>query len=179
MSIPYRRTPRAETGGCAAFLLVVWSGEQSRLFGGMLLVDGRGQPVEFVHTSLKAPTGFLWPAESVRRFGTVEVVHSLFGACQREPQLVACQPSLGPPNWCRDEIAPSIPFAMVSPPGDDELAAWSWLNDPPAKSMPAFGLWESLVSRGFALEPFDRVAKGLHEVYPEIGDISADDFSSS
>jgi len=179
MSIPYRRTPRADTGGCAAYVLVTWRIKPSRLYGGLLLVDGRGQPVEFVHTSLKAPTGFLWPEESVRRFGTLEVVHALFGACQREPYLVACQPSLGPPDWCRDEIAPSIPFAMVSPPGADGLAAWSWINEPPAKTMPAFGLWESLMNRGFAMEPFARVAKGLQEVYPEIGDISADDSSSS
>lgn len=167
MSVPYRKSPLGKRNAWAAFIDVIWSSSNSKLFGGLLLIDGQGRPVEFAHTQLEAPSGFLWPADTVRRLGTLEVVHTLFETCQREPLLLVCRHGLGDPTFCREEIAPGIPFALASR-DDDEPVSWAWLNDAPPRAHPAMALWEELVSHGLLLEPFDRVIKGLAEVYPEI-----------
>lgn len=61
MPIPYRKVPRADEDGVAAFLDVVWLKAARTFHGGLLLLDSRGRPLEFVYNTLTAPTGFLWP----------------------------------------------------------------------------------------------------------------------
>lgn len=164
MPVPYRKTPRVAQDGVAAYLDVTQAG--TTLYGAMLLMDGRGQPLEFAHNMLTAPGGFLWPLEKVRSLGTALLVHSLFDACRREPDLLVCLDTLGTPEFCRTELAPMIPFAQVTP-GDDVPAAWSWINDPPAPSMRAHQLYAHLLQHGLIEEPFQRLYDGLRTVYPQ------------
>lgn len=164
MSIPYRKGPKAAEVGTAAYLDVVQPGADRLLLGALLLIDGRGQPLEFVHNALSAPDGFLWPDEQVRSLGIVALAHSLFDACRREPDLLLCLPSLGRLGFLRAELAPSTPFALVSERAQD-LDAWTWINAPPSPGMRGHALSEELCRRGLACEPFDRLRKGLREVY--------------
>ena len=85
-----------------------------QIVGALLLIDGRGQPLEFVHNVVDVPGGFLWPEDKVKSVGTAVLVHSLFDACQREPDLLVCRDTLGTPDFCRDELAPAIPFAQIA-----------------------------------------------------------------
>lgn len=165
MPIPYRKTPRVVEEGCAAFLDVVWLRSAKTFYGAILLIDGRGQPLEFVHNTLSAPTGFLWPEEQVTTVGISALVHSLFEACRRDPDLLICLSTLGSPDFCKTELAPSIPFAQVSMGNHDSPDAWSWINDPPTQGMRAYMLHQELVRRGFVTEPFQRLRSGLREVY--------------
>ncbi len=167
MPVPYHRPTLASTASCAAFLDVVWNDSDSHLYGGLLVIDGLGRPLEFAHSDIKVPSGFLWPKDEVRRFALVEVAHALFDACQREPSLLVCRAGLGPPDFLVNEIAPVVPFALVEEQEDGQVS-WSWLGSQPATAHPAQALKENLISRGFTLEPFDRVRKGLQEVYPEL-----------
>lgn len=167
MPVPYRRTPRSAEEGCAAFLDVVWLHSAGTFYGALLLLDGRGQPLEFVHNTLTAPSGFLWPEERVATLGTATLSHSLFDACRREPDLLVCLPTLGRPDFCRTEIAPAIPLAQVATGKEDGAPdAWSWINSPPAAGMRASVVAQELTRRGFALEPFQRLRRGLRELYP-------------
>ncbi len=167
MPVPYRKLPRAAQEGIAAFVEVQRSRTARQLVGALLLIDGRGQPLEFVHNVVDAPGGFLWPEEKVRAVGTVVLAHSLFDACQREPDLLVCRDTLGSVDFCREELAPSIPFAQVAEGEDDAPLAWSWINDPPASGMRAHALYEHLAKRGFVEEPFARLRDGLRIAYPE------------
>ena len=167
MPVPYRKLPRAAQEGIAAFVDVQRARSTRQLVGALLLIDGRGQPLEFVHNVVDAPGGFLWPEEKVRAVGTVVLVHSLFDACQREPDLLVCRDTLGTPDFCREELAPSIPFAQVGEGEPDAPLAWSWINEPPASGMRAHALYEHLAKRGFVEEPFARLRDGLRLAYPE------------
>ena len=60
MPVPYRKLPRAAQEGIAAFVEVQRSRTARQLVGALLLIDGRGQPLEFVHNVVDAPGGFLW-----------------------------------------------------------------------------------------------------------------------
>lgn len=174
MPIPYRKTPRAEEEGAAAFLDLAWLPASRTLCAGLLLVDSRGRPLEFVHNSLVAPAGFLWPASQVQRLGVTGLVHSLFEACRREPDLLACPEGLGDADFCRAELAPSLPFARVTPATGSSPPRWVWVNDPPGPSMRAHRMAQALQQRGLAAEPLERVQAGLRELYPEApGDLQA------
>lgn len=139
--------------------------------------DWRGWAQEFVHNTLSSPAGFLWSEDQVRELGIVSLAHSLFDACRREPDLLVCRNTLGPPPFLREEIAPSIPFAQVAPGTGNSPAAWNWINDPPGVGMDAYRLAQELQERGFVLEPFQRLRKGLQELYPKARWEEADDNS--
>src|SRR5579863_4573167 len=110
MSIPYRKVPVSTSAKYAAYLEVVWIPSVRAFYGGLLVIDGRGQPIEFVYNTVAAPSGFLWPAEQVASVGTASLSRSLFEACQCEPELLVCRESLGNPEYCKTGIAVSIPF---------------------------------------------------------------------
>jgi len=175
MPVPYRKTPKAVEIGCAAYLDVVFLRSVGAYYGALLLMDGRGQPQEFVHNTLNAPTGFLWPEAKVRSLAVAALARSLFDACRREPDLLVCLSSLGTPEFCRIELAPMIPFAQITPAHDDVPAEWNWINDPPAAGMRADALYHELAKRGFILEPFERLRDGLRIVYPQAPWQEADD----
>lgn len=167
MPVPYRRTPRAAEYGLAAYLDAVWLPTDRTLYGGILVLDGKGQPQEFVHNILAAPSGILWPDEKALEIGIPMLAHSLFDACRREPDVLVCLASLGPPEFLRVELAPSIPFAQVSPPREGIPAEWGWLNNAPTPGMRAYIVADELARRGFIVEPFERLRSALRLVYPQ------------
>lgn len=167
MPVPYRKTPRAAETGSAAYVDVVWLPSSRTFFGGMLLMDGKGQPIEFVHNTLVAPLDPLWPDEKLRPSAVAELAHTLFDACRRDPDLLVCSSAVGTPEFCRTELAPAIPCAQVTAGGRDLPAEWNWLNAPPAPGMRAHVLAQELVRHGFLIEPFDRLRAALRIVYRE------------
>lgn len=166
MPVPYRKTPRAAQEGVAAFLDVIWLHSERTFYGALLLIDGRGQPLEFVQNSLIAPGGFLWPEVSVQARGIAALSHSLFDACAREPDLLLAPSTLGTPEFCRQELGSAIPFALIKPAQESRPMEWIWVNEPPGPGMRAHLLYEALTRRGFVTEPFERLRKGLRELYP-------------
>jgi len=163
LPIPHRKPGE---DGIAAFLEVAWLEPARTFYGAILLVDAQGGPLEFVYNSLPAPAGFLWPEAQVRRQGVPALVRTLFSACRRDPDLLIAAPSLGDPEFCRQEIAPAIPFALTEPATALLPAQWTWLNAPPGPAMRAHSLATLLQRRGLASEPLDRVRAGLREVFP-------------
>jgi hypothetical protein len=166
MPVPYKKRPRATREGCVAYLDVLALGPPTTFYAALLLLDSRGQPLEFVHNSLSTPSGFLWPEDRSREWATASLAHSLFDACRREPELLLCPSTLGTPEFCATELAPSLPCALLTP-DEEEGTAWTWVNDPPTPGMAAWTLTEELRRRGYLMEAFARLRRGLREVYPE------------
>jgi hypothetical protein len=175
MPVPYRKTPRAAEFGQAAYLDILWLPSDRAFYGGLLIIDGKGQPQEFVHNTLTAPTGLLWPEDRVRSLGIAMLAHSLFDACRREPDLLVCLGSLGTPEYCKTEIAPSVPFVQAVPAREGIPAEWNWINDPPSSGMRASILAHELTRRGYIVEPFERLRHALRLVYPQAAWQEAED----
>lgn len=167
MPIPHRTAPKALREGCVGYLDVDAAGRQLR--GGLLLLDAAGRPLEFVHNRVELPAGPLWPA-ALRPPTVAALVHTLFAACRREPDLLACLPTLGPPEFLREAVAPAVPFAVITPADATEPAALSWLNEPPLPAMRAARLAAEICRRGLLAEPFDRVRLALDEIYLDLLD---------
>ena len=171
MAVPYRKSRGTPEDGCAAYLDVI-AGQGGALLGALLLLDGRGRPLEFAHNRTEPPGGWMWPDELQFSACVAAVAHSLFDTCRREPDLVVCKHTLGPRDYLRADVAPSIPMLVVSPIADGELQ-WDWVNDPPTHGMRSHTLAPELEARGFLWEPFHRLARGLRELYPT--DFAKDD----
>ncbi|MCK6633235.1 MAG: hypothetical protein L6Q31_12825 [Fimbriimonadaceae bacterium] len=151
-----------------AYLHVVSESRPSKYFGGLLITDARGQPVEFVHNSVDAPSGFLWSGSEVRRVAVQVLAHSLFDGCLKSPALLVAPQALGPPAYCSEELAPSIPFAQVLGAGESGQTELSWIGSPPAPSTATSALAEELRRRKLLIEPFTRIERALREVYPQL-----------
>jgi hypothetical protein len=164
MAIPYRRPKATPEDGCAAYLDVI-PGQDGVLLGALLLLDRRGRPLEFVHNRTYPPGGWMWPDELQVKACLAAIAHSLFDACRREPDLVVCKRTLGPNDYLRSELAPSIPMVVAWATGDGEIQR-EWVNDPPTPGMRSHALAPELESRGFLFEPFDRILRGLRVLYP-------------
>lgn len=168
MPIPYRKTPRAAEIGLAAYIDILWEPENRTFYGGLLLIDGKGQPQEFVHNVLSAPSGLGWTEEKIQYTGISTLTHSLFDACRREPHLIVSLSTLGSPEYCNNEIAPAIPFAQVILPKEGMPAEWNWINTTPSSGMRASIIAEELIKRGLIAEPFERLREALKIVYPTL-----------
>ena len=167
MPVPYRKTPRAIEIGTAAYLDVLWFPQERVFYGGLLIVDGKGQPQEFVHNKATAPAGALWSQKKIVATGIAMLAHSLFEACRREPDILICLSDLGDTDYLKTEIAPSIPFVQVAPERGEFPAEWNWINEPPSPGMRAAILAQELARRGFTMEPFERLRDALRLVYPQ------------
>lgn len=168
MPIPYRQTPKSSSPQCAAFLEVIWVQEKQTFYGAMLLIDAKGQPLEFVHNSLTAPSGFLWPADQVRSIGIAELSHSLFKACSLDPLILLSRGTIGTPDYCKSVIAPAIPFAQIVREDVHKIDSLNWINGQPTAGSAEYMLSEDLRSNGFVTEPFNRARIGLEEMYPDV-----------
>lgn len=175
MPVPYHKARAAEKGACAAYLDIE-DGGNGALLGALLLMDDRGRPLEFVYNRTEPAKDWMWAGELRREDCVAALVHSLYDACRREPDLLACKHTLGAVDYLRNELAPSIPMLMVLPNEDGEIE-WQWVNDPPTPGMRAHALAPQLEARGFLLEPFSRAKTGLHELYP--ADFEAPDTDDS
>ncbi len=168
MAVTYRAgSPSARTGS-VAFLDVLRTERPLQYCAGLLVSDARTQPLEFVHNRVEGPSGILWPRDLVASAAIRGLVHSLFDACRESPDLVVCHASLGPAEFCRDELAPSIPFARVAAASDPLPLEVVWVSPEPTPGMRAGALLAELAGRSLLLEPFERVGRALREVYPEV-----------
>lgn len=167
MSVSYKKPSRLLEDSGVAYLDVLRLDADGAFYGAVLLLDGRGLPLEFVHNRLVPPSGLLWTEPDVSRQSVIALSRSLFDACRREPDLLLCLPTLGSPDFCRVEIAPVLPFAQVIPPQEDIPAGVVWINEPPAVGMRGHHLYQELLRRDALFEPFDRLRKALGEVYPQ------------
>lgn len=163
MAVPYRKSRPTSEDGCAAYLDVV-ARPNGTLLGTLLVMDGRGRPLEFVHNRSELADHWMWGGGGQLEAGVSAIAHSLYDACRREPDLLVSKHTLGSLEFLRGEIAPSIPMLLVSPNEDGEIE-WTWVNDPPTPGMRAHTLAPQLEARGFLLEPFGRMKTGLHELY--------------
>lgn len=190
--IPYRNVTRdpEQAAISGAFFRSVPSGEGS-FVGGLLVLDGRGEPMEFVYNQVSARNRIFWRDRDLVRATTRELLASLFDACQRRPSAIFCLANEVAADVLMEDLDVARPLARVAPAGqtigggvDEEVerveGAGSvqlfWVRGRPSEATEAHRLVEELAKRGLLLEPFDRVTAGLREVYG--GEVEDDDGST-
>lgn len=157
--------------------------------GALFQINARGEPLEFTYNRVDTPNTFLWRPDDLRRAALKQLVGSLLAVCPRVPRLLLCLASEVPSElFCQDlrlalpvgRVATALETASYSalepaerlqpPPGAAEGSAVGpltvyWFPAPPDDGAPERVLLRHLQTHGLLLEPFDRAALGLEQVY--------------
>lgn len=200
MAIPFRDAADLDDLGVATFLRIERSARGSTYLGALFAVNARGEPIELVYNALETPYPFLWRPGDLRRHAERRLTASLLDAAEVAPRLLFCRADeVGVELFTRDVLL-RLPVGRVEAPADStgrgtgahgpgdgsQDAAPSvpdavhvfWHPAPPGDGSPERDLFDQLAERGLLLEPFDRAADGLREVYgaradepnvPEVG----------
>jgi hypothetical protein len=180
MPIPFRDADELESLGTAGFLRFLPAEGGSGYYGALFLVNGRSEPVEFSYNRIDVPQRFLWRAQDLRRHVVRRLATSLFEICPRVPSVLLCLAEEVDAELFTDEIKVTIPVARVAEESalvgqaaderrevipEERPVQLFWFGEFPPEDAPARRLVAHLGARGLLLEPFERAAMGLREVY--------------
>lgn len=180
MTIPHRsvldQDERDASGGFFRALPI----ERNTYVGALLLIDVRGEPLEFTFNKASVKHLFLWRERDLRRAMTRELLTSLLEICPRDPSALFFLAREVEPELFTDDLDIQRPVARVAT--DEELVGTTsieeqerldvgqgvqlfWVRGRPSDATPAHRLTMRLAARGLLLEPFERVLAGLREAY--------------
>jgi len=178
--IPYRDADDLNELGTAGYLKIEPSSAGSGYLGALFLINARGEPIEFTYNRIETPHTFLWRQADIRRHAERKLTASLLLVCPRTPRILLClAEEVGSELFCQD-IQLSIPVCRIAPAmratafsGQETQEATEasepmhlfWFPGKPQHDSGERRLLQELTSRGLLVEPFDRAAIGLKEVY--------------
>ena len=168
MGVSYRDRSGAPAGGSAAYLCVRDEPSRSGLQGALFVVNDLAEPLDFCFSRIDVPGSFLWRPGEARRHAARALTIALFDAAPRSPDLVVSTPADVPVAVLADDLEIDVPVCHLSRglgDADEDDLHVTWLNGQPPDEAGAQGILRSLISRKLAMEPFDRAAQGLHEVF--------------
>lgn len=186
MTIGFRNAAELEAGGNAGFLRVPPEAGGGERAGGLLQINGRGEPIEFTFSRLQLPPAGLWSPAGLERHALRAILASLFEVTRRTPLLLLCLAAEMPAALFGEDLQVQLPVCRVATateqaePGPGEVVEVMdreqptlrllWTPRPPAPGSPARSLLELLAARALLLEPFERIPVGLREaLLPEQG----------
>jgi hypothetical protein len=169
--------------GSAAFLKVERWLDGACCLGALLVISARGEPIEFGYNRVRVPQPFLWREADLRRYTERRLTASLLSVCSQQPRLL-----LGLANeigtWLfGQDVRVEIPIARVGEPLASQRRVdtqtgevleeedprprpeVAWQPAPPDEGSLERQLFDHLATHGLLLEPFERAALGLREVY--------------
>jgi hypothetical protein len=183
VSIPYQSVLGEDEVGLSGAFFRALRLDPGSFAGALLLIDSRGEPLEFTYNKASIKNRVLWRERDLQRAVVRELLTTLLDSCPREPSALFFLAREVEPELFLEDIDISRPVARVVSDDDlvgaaaietaEELGAAHgvqllWVRGLPSDATPAHRLAERLAARGLLLEPFDRVLAGLREAY-EIG----------
>ena len=180
MPIPYRDADDLDELGTAAYLKIEPAADGSGYLGALFLINARGEPVEFTYNRIDTPNTFLWRQDDLRRHAARKLTASLFSLCPRTPRLLLCLAKEVGSELFGQDIQVSMSVCRIALAGEaipsaevetkevvqaSEPVQVFWFPGRPAEDAVELRLLQLLATRGILLEPFERAAIGLREVY--------------
>ena len=166
--------------GAAAFLKIEPTTGGAEYLGALFLINARGEPLEFAYNRVELPETFLWRRSDLSRHVERKLAASLLTVCARYPRLPLClADEVGSELFCQD-LQLAIPVGRIGEPlratayaGQETREVLEepqplhlfWFPGPPAEGSMERRLFDQLSTHGLLLEPFERAATGLMEVY--------------
>jgi hypothetical protein len=175
--IPFHDVGDVEELGSAGFLkLEPFVGENQVTVGavaGLLVINARGEPLEFAFNRVELRHPVLWGERLARCHLQRRLVASLLSVCSSDPRLLACMDDEIDADLFGRELRlemsvvrlqafqtrgePSLPIPVV------------WQPAPPSDDSPEHRLFERLGAHGLLREPFERASLALREVFSPSG----------
>jgi hypothetical protein len=178
--IAFRDATDLDDLGLASYLRIERSGRGSTYLGAIFTINARGEPMELVYNALETPHPLLWRPADLRRHAERRLTASLLSVAESEPTILFCLADEVGVELFSQDIEVEIVVGRVERPAgrdpsatDDEGALPAvpdsvhvfWQPGSPAQESRERSLFEQLSARGLLLEPFDRAADALREVY--------------
>lgn len=180
MPIAFQDAIDLEELGAAAFLKIEPVAGGSEFLGALFIVNARGEPLEFAYNRIELPETFLWRRADLRRHAERKLTASLLTICSRAPRLLFClADEVGSELFCQD-LRLDVAVGRIGQPlkatayseqeareilDQPEPLHLFWFPAAPPSDSPERMLFDRLSSHGLLLEPFERAATGLMEVY--------------
>lgn len=186
MPIPFREAEGMDELGEAGFLKIDCCSGGTTYLGALLLINARGEPIEFTFSRVDVPHAALWRPSDARRFAARTLVISILPLCPRVPHVIFCLAEEMERELFSRDVQLSLPVCLVVPAGAPAMhnastdpatplttraASLSWIPDQPAEGSSAAQLLHELTSRSLVIEPFGRASRGLREVYGPIAGV--------
>lgn len=179
MPIPYRDQDEIEDLGTAAFLRIEPRAAPPGYRGALFQINARGEPVEFTYNRVETPSTFLWRPADIQRAAARRLAVSLLELAPRVPRLIFGLAVEVPSALFSEDLAVPMPVCRVATTPDivaDEAERAETIDDPeplhlfwypapPADDSPERALLQRLIFYGLLLEPFERAAVALDELY--------------
>ncbi len=185
MPIPYRDADDLGELGEAGYLKIEPSSFDSGYLGALFLINARGEPIEFTYNRIETPHTFLWRQADIRRHAERKLTASLLLVSPRTPRILLClAEEVGSELFCQDiqlsipvcRVAPAIKATTFSGKETQDVADASepmhlfWYPGRPQDDSVELRLLRELTSSGLLVEPFERAAIGIREVYRPKGE---------
>ena len=154
--------------------------ERAGYRGALFQINARGEPVEFTYNRVETPNSFLWRPADVRRAALRRLTASLLAACPKMPRVLFALAAEVPSELFTQDLQADLPVCRVAPGlatagfstlevaemvDQSEPLHLFWFPVPPLAGTPERALTDHLTAHGLLLEPFERAAVGLAEVY--------------
>jgi hypothetical protein len=183
MPIPFSDVENRDRLGSAGFLKIKLgrSSDDACCLGALFVISALGEPLEFAYNRVRVPQPYLWRQTDLRSYTERRLTTSLLSVCSQQPRLLLCLANEVSTSLFSEGLQVEVPVARVSEPPptrrrvdpgtgevheeDDVKSQVAWQPAPPDAGSPACLLWEHLTARGLLVEPFERAAVGLREVY--------------
>lgn len=179
----------AQLGLAAYFHRAPLLPERDERFGALLIINARGEPLEFAYNRVELMSPALWRGIDREDAALRRLAITLFDAVTLTPALLLCRADVVGPHvfGSTTGLRPTVPVARLAPA--DRLIGYHageaahdieaideqgevlpvcvyWTPEEPTGE--AAALFARLVERGLALEPFARAQEGLREVYGDL-----------
>lgn len=181
MPIPFRNNEQIETLGHAAFLHL--EAVENALRGCLFFINALGEPQEFIYNRIELISDVLWRPGDRAMAAQRRLMTTLFSASKLSPRFLLVRASQIAPALFGEngQLHLEIPVGRVIMDGEKVLSDATevvaeiatlradgaadtveifWTPAPPVEV-----LFAHLAERGLLLEPFNRCAAGLDEVY--------------
>jgi hypothetical protein len=186
--IPFHEVGDIEELGSAGFLKLEPLVGHNRLtigtLAGLLVINARGEPLEFAFNRVELRHPVLWGERVARCHLQRRLVASLLSVCSYDPRLLVCLDDEIDADLFGRELRIEVAIARLGAilpakrvvdhtTGEvlDEsspVIPVTWATAQPSDDSAEHRLFERLGAHGLLLEPFERASLGLREVYSQI-----------
>jgi hypothetical protein len=177
LPIPFVNLGDGEHSGVAGYLRFAEEPDGKGVRGALFIMSTRGEPLGFSFTRTDFRPGVLWRLGDAKRQAVCSLTKALFEAADRVPDVVFTLAEEMPARVFSEDMAVQVPVCRVAasdlgPVAQSEQVqhisdsiALIWVNNPPPPDAASAKTVETLESRQFLLEPFERASLGLQEAY--------------
>jgi hypothetical protein len=140
--------------GAAGYVAIVETKRSTGIEGGLLVVNGDGEPLAFCRNRGTFGRTALWQGKFGRRHLLRALVRSLQDASSVQPDVLLFSADS---EWSPNDLDLTLPLGVI------RAGRVNWVTDRPGEETPAAAVLEALQRHNLLTEPVDRCREALRQ----------------